>query len=145
MVLSIFKQYNYTDRPLWIVCEPDSKDMAQSLADSFNATVQFGVDALDAICMLMQATDLILSEGSTFSEMAALLGNATHVHSPVHTLDSPDSVVNPNWHYHWIDEKKGRVIELDVNPSRILPPCIVNKLLAAPCATMTFGKMNLWN
>jgi hypothetical protein len=121
MVLSILKHYNYTDRPLWIVCEPESKDIVQSLADSFNATVQFGVDALDAMCMLLQATDLILSEGSSFSEIGALLGNANRVHCPVHTLDFPDSLVNPNWHYHWVDERKRKVIELDVKSSRIQP------------------------
>ena len=121
MVLTILKHYNYTDRPLWIVCEPDSIGIVQPLADSLNATVQFGVDGLDAICMLLQATDLILSEGSTFSEIGALLGNASHVHCPVHTLDFPDCLVNPNWHYHWVDETKGRVIEMDVNPLRIQP------------------------
>jgi hypothetical protein len=77
---------------------------------------------VDAMFMLTQATDLILSEGSTFSQMGALLGNATRVHCPVHTLDFPDCVVvNPNWHYHWIDETHGTVIEMDVNPSRIQP------------------------
>jgi hypothetical protein len=39
----------------------------------------------------------------------------------VHTLDFPDCLVNPNWHYHWVDETKGRVIEMDVNPLRIQP------------------------
>jgi hypothetical protein len=121
MVLSIFKHYNYTHRPLWIVCEPDSKDVVHSLADAFNATIQFGMDALDAFCILMQATDLILSEGSSFSEMGAILGNATHVHCPVHTLDLPDSLVNPNWHYHLVDEGNGTMIEVNVDPSRIHP------------------------
>jgi hypothetical protein len=134
MVLSIMEQYNYTHRPLWIVCEPRSRDTVQSVVDaltesnSTNAsrmtaltvTVQFGIDGLDAMCMLMQATDLIVSEGSTFSAMGALLGNATRVHCPVHTLVFPPSIlVNPKWHYHWVNETDGSIIELNVDPSRI--------------------------
>jgi hypothetical protein len=34
MVLSIWDHYNYTDRPLWIVCEPDSRETVQSLVNS---------------------------------------------------------------------------------------------------------------
>jgi len=28
-------------------------------------------------------------------------------------------LVNPSWHYHWVNERDGTAIEMDVNPSRI--------------------------
>ena len=120
MVSSLMQHYNYTHRPLWIVCEPRTKDSVQALVDRFNASVQMGQDGVDAFCMLTQATTLILSESSTFSQMAAILGNATQVHYPLHRLNHPPvTILNPNWHYHRVNETGDSIIEWNVHPSRI--------------------------
>lgn len=122
MLWSILKQYNYTHRPIWIVCEPESERAVKAFVETLNVTIHFGKDGEDAFCMLLQATTLIASQSSTFSQMAGLLGNATEVHYPLHQLDFPNStIVNPNWLYHWIHEADDRIIEFNVDSSRIQP------------------------
>lgn len=122
MLSSILKEYNYTHRPIWIVCEPETEKAVKGFVETLNVTIHFGNDGEDAFCMLLQAKTLIASQSSTFSQMAGLLGNATEVHYPLHQLDFPNStIVNPNWLYHWIDEADDKIIEFNVNPSRIQP------------------------
>ena len=120
MLSSILKHYNYTHRPLWIVCEPQTEKTVKTFVETLNATIHIGIDGEDAFCMLLQATTLVASQSSTFSQMAGLLGNATEVHYPLHQLDFPNStIVNPNWLYHWLNEADDRIIEFNVDPSRI--------------------------
>ena len=75
------------------------QEMVQTLVKHFNAKLHFGEDFLDVFCTLTQAKILILSESSTFSQMAAILGQANHVHYPVHTLQEPPvTLLNSQWH-----------------------------------------------
>ena len=111
--VQIMEEYNYTDRTLWIVCEPRTKESEQvksllswhaSLSSLSEVRVVTGDDAYDAMCILSRSKTLILSSESTFSQFGAFLaGPSAQVHYNLRTLNSPRQVLwIPSWKYHLV-------------------------------------------
>mmetsp|Transcript_11401 Transcript_11401/g.21772 ORF Transcript_11401/g.21772 Transcript_11401/m.21772 type:complete len:469 (+) Transcript_11401:94-1500(+) len=95
----------YQQRPLWILTQPSSVDTpdVRRLVNLTNATVHTGVDVPDAMCLLQQATTVLMSYSSTFSQAPVLLGDSTgkEVHYPLIKLNKPAVTVPVSfWHYH---------------------------------------------
>lgn len=106
----ILQHYNLTNRPLWIICQPKSifSPFVQKIAAVSQSSVEIipGVDQYDAFCTLTRAKTLVLSYISSFSQMAALLSNASEVHYPIPTLDKPRvTLAVPGWKYHLVKEE----------------------------------------
>lgn len=92
-------------RPLWILTQPSSVNTpdVQRLANLSNAVIHTGVDVPDAMCILQQASTILMSYSSTFSQGPVLLGDSTgkEVHYPLLTLRRPAVTVPvPTWQYH---------------------------------------------
>lgn len=115
----IMNRYSNGNIEVMVVCQPKSvdSDIVKNLVETFNATVQTGNDNIDAFCILSKSRGmLILSAGSTFSQMAALLAQAKsdslQVHYPTYTFDHPKTTLKvPGWKYHLANASQ--VIEYD--------------------------------
>lgn len=121
----IINQYNLTDRPVWIVCQPQTMKSAfvTELLDSLphdNVTIVPGQGQYDAFCTLIRAKALLLTSASSFSQMAAFLSDAD-VHYPLKTLGRPKVTISvPGWKYHLVDKQSlDRVVQFDVGRDRI--------------------------
>ena len=121
----IMEKYNYRNRPLWIVCQPSTKDSDyvktllswHSSSSAPEARVVTGNDEYDAMCILTRSKTLILTYSSTFSQMGAFLaGPSAVVHYPIMTVQNPHVTISmPNMKYHLVEsKKKDKVIQYDV-------------------------------
>ncbi|KAG7344756.1 hypothetical protein IV203_032287 [Nitzschia inconspicua] len=126
----ILKQYGYDQTyNLWIICQPEYKEdqlMKDFLAEYGNDRVRIetGVDEVDAVCIMKHAPVLIVSSGSTFSMMAALLAEPSLgqvVHYPVERLEYPEVTIKvPTWKYHLVDHpSNAKVLEFDFDQDRM--------------------------
>lgn len=126
----ILRHYNLTDRPLWIVCQPKSVQSSFVLEilrgigrSSDSVTFVPGQDQYDSFCTLTRATTLVLSYGSSYSAMGALLSNKKNleVHNPVGTLTRPWVTLNvPQWKYHLVEDGTfDQIREFDIDTGRI--------------------------
>ena len=118
----IISHYNLSDRPLWIVCQPQTVESAfvKELAASFpnkNVTIVPGQDQYDAFCTLTRAKTLLLTSASSFSQMATFLADAlADVHYPITRVRNPKVTLSvPGWKYHLVDrELLDKVVHFDV-------------------------------
>jgi hypothetical protein len=129
--VEIIRHYEYTERPLWIVCQPQSvnstfvQEISQAAASAKQVTIVTGVDQYDAFCTLMRAKTLILSYVSSYSQMAALLnthGDDVRVHYPLPTLKEPKvTLAVPGWKYHLVNATMDGIEQWDVGYEQITP------------------------
>lgn len=121
--MDILKHYNLVGRPVWIVCQPSSVNLTiiNDLVNETSALVHTGDDQFDAFCILQRARTLILSFGSTFSHMGALLSEADEIHYPLHKLKNPEVTISvPSWKYHLVNETRNGIREFDVSHERLI-------------------------
>ncbi|KAG7344757.1 hypothetical protein IV203_032288 [Nitzschia inconspicua] len=120
----ILKQFGYDQTyNIWIICQPEYKEdklMKDFVTEYGNDRVRIetGVDEVDAVCIMKHAPVLIVSSGSTFSMMAALLAEPSLgqvVHYPVERLEYPEVTIKvPTWKYHLVDHpSNAKVLEFD--------------------------------
>lgn len=125
--VDILQHYRYSNRSLWIVCQPKSagSPFVQEIIKSVKrkVTIVTGIDQYDAFCTLTRAKTLILSYVSSYSQMAALLnkhGDEVKVHYPLTTLDEPEvTLAVPGWKYHLVKESLDGIDQWDVGYDKI--------------------------
>lgn len=108
--LDILRYYGLMGRPVWIVCQPETvsshfvKEFTASIPGQ-NVTVITGQDQYDAFCVLTKSKTLLLSPGSTYSQMAAFLaGPSTQVHYPLMSKVAPPVTLEVPWfRYHLVN------------------------------------------
>jgi hypothetical protein len=123
----IMEHYNLTERPLWIVCQPETADSVfvkeiVEASPSKNATIVTGSDQYDAFCTISRDKTLLLTSASTFSQMAAFLADPTaEVHYPLKTKVRPRTTLEvPGWKYHTVHAQLlDRIVEFEV-PRKII-------------------------
>jgi len=115
----LIRHYNWTDRPIWVVCQPKSMNssIVQAIANattSGNITIVPGVDQYDAFCTLTRAKTLVGSAASSYSQMGALMmppleeggDPAPEFHLPIPRLNPRVTVHGPTWKYHLVAKSK---------------------------------------
>ena len=122
----ILAHYGYTERPIWIVSEPQlarSSPLVQDLLQVFpNAKLELGVSSYDAIGIMKNAKILIPSMGSTFSQIPYFMSaaNDMEVHYPLDRLLRPPVTLGvPEWHYHLVNATKSGIEDFNVSMDRI--------------------------
>ncbi len=123
MYKHLLERYGLVSRPIYIVCEPQSVDseIVKDLMQEFpnQVKVYTGDNPIDAYCFLTRAKILIPTTSSSFSQMAALMGEADVVHYPTHTLDHPAVTLNvPHWKYHLVNQTQ--VLDFEVNHTLLI-------------------------
>ena len=77
-----------------------SSEFVRALVAARGAHVYTGEDEYAALCFLMSAHVLVVSTGSTFSQMAGMLARDAQVHYAVTELPPRITLLVPRWHYH---------------------------------------------
>lgn len=116
--LEIAEHYNLTGRPTYVVCQPEDVQSkpVQDIVTQFSAKVYPGLTPYDAHCFIRSANFLILSEASSFSQIAAVMNPNAQVHYPFTSLDSPPvtlKVDDQNWKYHLINKTRTGIQKFD--------------------------------
>jgi hypothetical protein len=123
--MDILEHYNLTNRPVWIVCQPESVDsiLVKNLTALIpTLSVHPGVDEYDAFCILTRAKTFIASMSSTFSQMAGLLADPDAVlHYPTFTLNKPRATMKmPMFKYHLVHDSMDKIETFDVDHDNLI-------------------------
>lgn len=112
----LMQYYNWTDRPIWIVCQPKAVKSPgvhaiRNATTSRRITVVPGVDQYDAFCTLTRAKTLVGSAASSYSQMAAILMRPDgEFHIPIPRVNRPRVTMRvPGWNYHLVSMNKMQI------------------------------------
>jgi hypothetical protein len=103
------EKYQFNDRPLWIVCDVESKQSStvRTLLQYYpQAKVVNPENRVDTVCVLSQSKILLVTNNDMLSSVAASM---THPSSTVHYFTHPvgkftlTTLALPDWKYHVVE------------------------------------------
>ena len=124
----LIRHYNWTDRPIWVVCQPKTVNSPvvsaiRNATESKSITVIPGKDQYDAFCTLTRSTTLVGSAASSFSQLAAVLMSpydSREYHMFLPRIHGPRVTMHvPHWKYHLVAKNRVEIDTYDIPHEKV--------------------------